>query len=217
MRRTLAALVALAPALALAEATTWKIDSAHTQSNFTVRHLAISSVRGEFESTTGMVKIDEKDLAKSSVDVTIDAASIHTREDKRDAHLRSPDFFDVERFPKITFKSSKIVKAGAGYKVTGDLTMHGVTKPVVLEVAALTPGVKDPAGATRRGVSARGTINRQDFGLKWTKMVETVPVVGDEVKIEIEAELVKQAPEGTQSAQQGTPSVTTVKQPSMAR
>ena len=217
MKRTFAALAALAPALALAQATTWNIDPGHTQTGFTVRHLGITNVRGEFKDTAGTVRLDEKDPSRSLVEVTIEAATVNTRQDKRDAHLRSTDFFDVERFPKITFKSSKIVKAGAGYKVTGDLSMHGVTKPVVLEVAALTPAVKDHAGATRRGVSARGTINRQDFGLKWTKMVETVPVVGDEVKIEIEAELVKQAPEGTQSAQQGTPSVTTVKQPSMAR
>jgi polyisoprenoid-binding protein YceI len=192
MTRILAALAVLAPAFVLAEPATWNIDPAHTQSNFTIRHLVISNVRGEFKNTTGVVKIDDQDPAKSSVDAVIDATTIHTREDKRDAHLKSADFFDVEKYPKITFKSSKVEKAGDGYKVTGDLTMHGVTKPVVLDVSALTPDVKDPGGNVRRGLSARTTLNRKDFGLNWSKMVEAGPVVGDEVKIEIDAELIKQ-------------------------
>jgi polyisoprenoid-binding protein YceI len=193
-KRTLAALAALAPALALAEAAAWNIDPAHTQSNFTVRHMVISNVRGEFKKTSGTVRIDEQDPSRSSVEAVIDAGSIHTREDKRDAHLRSPDFFDVERYPKITFRSSKVERAGEGWKVAGDLTMHGVTRPVVLDVSALTPEVKDPYGMTRRGLSARTTVNRRDFGLNWSKTVEAGPVVGDEVKIEIEAELIKESP-----------------------
>jgi polyisoprenoid-binding protein YceI len=193
MKRTFAALAALVPALVLADAATWNIDPAHTQSNFSIRHLVISNVRGEFRNTTGVVKLDEANLATSSVDAVIDAKSIHTREDKRDAHLKSADFFDVEKYPNITFKSSKVEKAGDGYKVAGDLTMHGVTKPVVLEVSALTPEIKDPWGNTRRGVSARTTVNRRDFGLNWSKAIEAGPVVGDEVKIEIEAELIKAA------------------------
>jgi polyisoprenoid-binding protein YceI len=193
MKRILAALAAvLAPALVLAEPVTWNIDSSHTQANFTVRHLVISNVRGEFRNTTGVVKIDDKDPSKSSVEAVIDATSINTREDKRDAHLRSADFFDVEKHPKITFKSTKVEKAGQGYKVTGDLTMRGVTKPVVLDVSALTPDVKDMGGNIRRGLSAKTTVNRRDYGLNWSKMVEAGPVVGDEVKIEIDAELVKQ-------------------------
>jgi polyisoprenoid-binding protein YceI len=193
--KRLALALALLPALALAEATTWNIDPAHTQSTFTVRHMVISNVRGEFQSTKGVVKLDAQDPAKSSVDVTIDAASIHTREERRDAHLRSPDFFDVQRFPTITFRSTKIEKAGSEYKVTGDLTMHGVTRPVVLD-ATLTPEVKGVAGETRRGAQATTKVNRQDYGLKWNKMVEAGPVVGDEIAIEISAELVKAAGDG---------------------
>jgi polyisoprenoid-binding protein YceI len=191
MKRTFALLAALAPALGLAEVATWNIDPAHTQSNFSIRHLVISNVRGEFRNTTGAVKLDEANLGASSVEAVIDAKSIHTREDKRDAHLKSPDFFDVEKYPNITFKSSKVEKAGDGYKVTGDLTMHGVTKSVVLDVSALTPEIKDPWGNTRRGLSAKTTLNRRDYGLNWSKMIEAGPVVGDEVKIEIEAELLK--------------------------
>jgi polyisoprenoid-binding protein YceI len=208
MRRTLAALTALVPALALAAPTAWNIDPAHTQANFTVRHLVISNVRGEFRRTSGVVKLDDQDPTRSSVEAIIDAASIHTREDKRDAHLRSADFFDVERYPKITFKSSKVEKAGEGYKVTGDLTMHGVTRAVVLDVTSLTPEIKDPMGKARRGLSARTTVDRRDFGLNWSKMVEAGPVVGNEVKIEIEAELIKEdpaAPAAQQAAQKLAP------------
>jgi polyisoprenoid-binding protein YceI len=201
MKRSFALLAALAPALGLAEVVTWNVDSSHTQSTFTIRHLVISNVKGEFRSTTGVVKLDEADLSKSSVEAVIDAKSIHTREDKRDAHLKSADFFDVEKYPSITFKSSKVEKAGDGYKVAGNLTMHGVTKPVVLDVSALTAEVKDPWGMVRRGVTAKTTVNRRDFGLTWSKMVEAGPVVGDEVKIEIEAELVKAAAEAKPAVQ----------------
>jgi polyisoprenoid-binding protein YceI len=197
--KRLALAVLLLPSLALAEAATWNIDPAHTQATFTVRHMVISNVKGEFQSTKGVVKIDDKELAKSTVEVTIDAASIHTREDKRDAHLRSPDFFDVERYPAITFRSTKVEKAGADrYKVTGDLTMHGVTKPVVLD-AVLTPEVKGMMGEVRRGAQATTRVNRQDYGLKWNKMLEAGPVVGDDVAIEINAELIK-AQEGGKTA-----------------
>jgi polyisoprenoid-binding protein YceI len=195
MKRLVPVLLAIfAPALALAEATSWNIDPAHTQSTFAVKHLVISTVRGEFQKTTGSVKLDDQDPTKSQVEATIDAATIHTREDKRDEHLKSPDFFDVKKFPTITFKSTKIEKDGDKYKVTGDLTMHGVTKPVVLD-AALTPEIKDPWGMTRRGIQASTKVNRQDFGLQWSKTVEAGPVVGDEVTIEINAEIIKAAQE----------------------
>ncbi|MGC4000535.1 MAG: YceI family protein [Anaeromyxobacter sp.] len=183
--------LALLPAAALAQASTWDLDSAHTHSAFTVRHLVITNVRGEFGKTTGKVVLDEKDVTKSTVEASIDATTIDTREPKRDAHLKSPDFFDVEKYPAITFKSTKVEKAGSGLKVTGDLTMHGVTKQVVLDVAGPTAEIKDPWGKTRRGIAATTTVNRKDFGLNWNKAVEAGPVVGDEVKIEIEAELVK--------------------------
>ncbi len=198
MKRTFAALAALAPVLALGQTTTWNIDPMHTQAGFSVRHMAIANVRGEFKSTTGKVTLDDKDPSRSSVEAVIDAATIHTRGDKRDADLRSANFLDVEKHPKITFKSMKVEKAGDGYKVTGDLTMHGVTKPVVLDVSELSPELKDPWGGIRRGVSARTTINRRDFGLQYDKMVEAAPIVGDEVKIEIDAELVRPADRGGQ-------------------
>jgi polyisoprenoid-binding protein YceI len=190
--KSLAIALAVLPGLALAAPTTWTIDPAHTQANFTVRHLAISNVRGEFKKTAGTVVLDEQDPKKSSVEATIETASIHTREDKRDEHLRSADFFDVAKYPTMTFKSTKVEKAGRGkYKVTGDLTLHGVTKPVVLQVEGPTQEVTDPTGSVRRGIHASTKIKRQDFGLVWNKMVEAGPVVGDEVKIEIDAELIK--------------------------
>jgi polyisoprenoid-binding protein YceI len=194
---TLAALAlpALAAAQA-AQATTWNIDPAHTHSSFTVRHLVISNVRGEFGKTTGTLQLDEKDLSRSSVEATIDTSSIDTRVADRDTHLKSPEFFDVQKYPSMTFKSTKVEKAGKGkLKVTGNLTIKDVTKPVVLNVEGPTAEIKDPWGNTRRGISATGTINRKDFGLNWSKTVEAGPVVGDEVKIEIEAELLKAAGE----------------------
>lgn len=209
MKRIVPVLLALAsPALALAQTTTWNIDGAHTQSTFAVRHMVISTVRGEFQKTSGVVKLDEGDLARSSVEATIDVASLRTREEKRDAHLRSPDFFDAQKYPTITFKSSKVEKAGDRYRVAGDLTLHGVTKPVVLD-AAISPEVKDPWGMTRRGIQASTKIDRQDFGLRWNQAVEAGPVVGDEVTIEIDAEIVKQAAE--QKAAAGEKAVPTKK------
>jgi len=192
MKRLLALAIALAaPAAALAQST-WAFDGNHTHSSFTIRHLVISNVRGEFGKTAGTVKLDEKDVTRSSVEATIETATVDTRVADRDNHLRSPDFFDVAKFPKITFRSTKVEKAGEGrLKVTGDLTIKDVTKPVVLDVSGPSAEIKDPWGNTRRGVSAVTRINRKDFGLTWSKMVEAGPVVGDEVAIEIEAELVK--------------------------
>lgn len=193
MKRLAAVLAVLAaPALALAQAT-WTIEPTHTHSSFTIRHLVISNVRGVFGKTTGEVKLDEKDVTRSSVTATIDVATIDTRVPDRDAHLRSADFFDVARYPTITFKSTKVTKAADGQlDVAGDLTMKGVTRPVVLRVIGPTPEVKDPRGSTRRGISATTKVNRRDFGLTWSKVVEAGPVAGDEVTIEIEAELVRQ-------------------------
>ncbi len=194
MKRILALSLALAaPAAALAQST-WNIDPTHSHAGFTVRHLVISNVQGQFQKVTGTVKLDEKDVTKSTVEAAIDTTTIDTRVPDRDKHLKSPDFFDVEKYPSITFKSTKVESAGQGkLKVTGDLTMHGVTKPVVLAVEGPTAEIKDPWGNARRGLSATATINRRDFGLNWSKVVEAGPVVGDEVKIDLEAELVKQA------------------------
>ncbi len=199
MKRFLALCLALAaPAAALAQATSWNVDPAHSNASFTVRHLVISTVRGEFQKISGAVKLDEKDVAKSTVEATIETASIDTRVPDRDKHLKSPDFFDVEKYPTMTFKSTKVESAGKGkLKVTGDLTMKGVTKPVVFAVDGPTAEIKDPWGNARRGLSASTTINRRDWGLNWSKTIEAGPVVGDEVTIQIDAELVKQAAEKT--------------------
>ncbi len=184
-----------APVVALAEQSTWSFDPMHTASTFTVRHLVVSTVRGEFGKTTGTVKLDDKDIARSSVEATIDASTVNTRVEKRDADLRSENFFDVAKYPTITFKSTRIEKAGEGkYRVMGDLTMHGTTKPVVLD-ATLSSEIKDPMGTTqRRGFSATTKLNRKEFGLNWNKMIEAGPVVSDNVNIEIDGEMAKQGP-----------------------
>ena len=201
IRRLVLLLAALAaPALSLAESATWELDPAHTLSTFTIRHLVITNVRGEFGKTTGTVTLDDQDVTKSTVEATIDVSTINTRVADRDAHLKSPDFFDAAKYPTMTFKSTKVQQAGKGkLKVTGNLTIKDVTKPVVLEVEGPTAAIKGPMGESRRGLSARTTINRRDFGLNWSKAVEAGPVVGDEVKIEIEGELVK-AGTGKQAA-----------------
>lgn len=177
-------------------ATAWQLDPDHTGIHFKVRHLMVSSVRGDFEKFTGKVEYDEKNILKSTAEVTIDAASINTRIAKRDEHLRSPDFLDVAKHPSITFKSTGVRKAKGGkLEMTGDLTIRGVTRPVVLKVEGPTQIAKDPWGNLRVGGSATAKINRKDFGLVWNKALETGGVaVGDEVEITIDLELVK-APE----------------------
>jgi len=182
------ALVAL-PAFALA-ADTWNLDGSHSQASFSVKHFMISTVRGDFDRTTGKVVLDEGDVTRSTVEASIDVASVSTRDEKRDTHLKGADFFDVAKFPTLTFKSTKVEKAGDGLKVTGDLTMKGVTKPVVLDVTGPTKEMKDPWGNTRRGVSATGKLNRKDFGVSYGPDA----VVSDMVTITIEAELIKEAP-----------------------
>jgi polyisoprenoid-binding protein YceI len=172
-------------------ASTWKIDPAHSSAGFSVSHLVVSEVDGHFGKTEGTVVIDDKNITKSSVEATIDASTIDTREPKRDAHLKSPDFFDVAKYPTITFKSTKVQKAGKDkYKVTGDLTLHGVTKPVVLDVTAPAKTVKDPWGNTKRGAKATTVINRRDFGLTWdNKLQDGSAVVGNEVTVTLNLEL----------------------------
>lgn len=187
------ALLTLAPAMALAS--TWEIDPAHSNVEFSVRHMMVSTVKGNFQKVSGVVEIDDKHITKSTVDVTIETASIDTREPKRDAHLRSPDFLDATKYPTITFKSTKVEKTGnSKLKVTGDLTIHGVTKPVVLMVAGPSPPIKDPFGRTVRGVTATGKINRKDWGMIWNKALDTGGVlVSDEVNLELNAELAERA------------------------
>src|SRR6266481_4080959 len=189
-----AATLAVALSLPAAAApSTWQIDPNHSAAQFAVRHLAISTVRGAFTKVSGTVQFDDKDISKSSVEVTIDAASVDTRVPDRDKDLRSDHFFEVEKYPTLTFKSTKVEQVEAGkLKVTGDLTIHGVTKQVVLDVEGPTAPVKDPWGNQRAAANATTKINRQDFGVKWNaKMDNGGWVVGDDVAITIDVELVQ--------------------------
>ncbi|HVO56423.1 MAG TPA: YceI family protein [Dongiaceae bacterium] len=178
-----------------AAVTTWQIDPQHTAAQFAVKHLMISTVRGQFKGVTGTVNWDDQDPAKSTVDVTIDATTVDTSEPKRDAHLKSPDFFDVAKYPTITFKSKKVEQVSAGkLKITGDLTIHGVTKEAVLDVEGPTAPVKDPWGNTRVAANATTKVNRQDYGVKWNANMDGGGVVvGDEVTITIDLEMTKKA------------------------
>jgi polyisoprenoid-binding protein YceI len=189
----------LLPAVTLAIATpalaaTWTLDPAHSSAQFSVRHMMVSNVRGEFGKVTGTVQGDETKPTEAVIAATIDAASINTREPKRDEHLRSADFLDVAAHPRISFASRKIEPAGNGkFKVTGDLTLHGVAREVVLDVSDLTPPVTDPSGKTRAGATATTKINRKDFGINWSKAMDNGGVVvGDEVAITIDVEATKQ-------------------------
>jgi polyisoprenoid-binding protein YceI len=181
---------------AAATTTTWQIDPSHTAAQFAVKHLMISTVRGEFKGVTGTVNWDDQDVTKSTVDVTIDATTVNTGEPKRDAHLKSGDFFDAEKFPTMTFKSKKVEQVSTGkLKVTGDLTIHGVTKEVVLDVDGPAAAVKDPWKNMRSALTATTKINRQDFGVKWNQNMDGGGVVvGNDVNITIDLEMTKQAP-----------------------
>jgi polyisoprenoid-binding protein YceI len=173
----------------------YDIDSAHSGAGFKVRHMMIAHVKGEFTKVSGTVDFDPANPAASKVDVTIDAASIHTREPQRDGHLRSADFLDVEKFPTITFRSTEVVGAGKdAYEVVGDLTIHGVTQQIALQVDSVTTEAKDPWGNLRRGAAASVTINRKDFGLHYNSPLETGGfLIGDDVHITIDVEMVRKA------------------------
>jgi polyisoprenoid-binding protein YceI len=190
---TTTAALALLAAPTLAAASAWQIDPAHTSAQFAVRHLMVSTVRGTLGKVSGTVTLDETDPTGSSVSASIDATGIDTRDAKRDEHLRGPDFLDAKKFPTITFKSTKVEKVtNDRYKVSGDLTLRGVTKPVVLEVEGSPTPMQDPFGNTKLGGTVKTTINRQDFGIAWSKKLDAGGVVvGDEVAITIDVELVK--------------------------
>jgi polyisoprenoid-binding protein YceI len=188
-----AALVAALSVQGAAATSTWQIDPNHSAAQFAVRHLGLSTVRGAFTKVSGTIQLDDKDATKSAVDVTIDAASVDTRVPDRDKDLRSDHFFEVEKYPTLTFKSTKVEQTEAGkLKVTGDLTIHGVTKQIVLDVEGPTAPVKDPWGNQRAAANATTKINRQDFGVKWNaKMDNGGWVVGDDVVITIDVEMVQ--------------------------
>lgn len=172
----------------------WTIDLAHSGVNFSVRHMVISKVRGRFAKFGGSLELDEGDLTRSTLDIHIDASSVDTGVADRDAHLRSADFFDVEKFPELTYRSKRVERTGEGrYRVVGDLTIRGTTREVLLEVEAGGIG-KDPWGNERAGFAARVQVDRKDFGLLWNKALETGGVlVGDRIDVEIELEALKAA------------------------
>jgi polyisoprenoid-binding protein YceI len=180
--------------------TPWTIDLTHSAIHFWVRHMVISKVHGQFKQWTGTVDLDPQDLTRSKVDVKIDAASIDTQVADRDAHLRSADFLDVAKYPELTYRSRRIEKHGDGYRVVGDLTLHGVTREVTLDAEFAGIG-KDPWGNERAGFSAKAALDRKEFGLAWNAALETGGVlVGEKVEITIELEAVKQAAKTTDAA-----------------
>ncbi|MFN8457541.1 MAG: YceI family protein [Anaerolineae bacterium] len=171
----------------------WKIDPSHSQIQFTVRHMMISNVRGRFEDFSGTVEFDENDPTRSTIDMQIDAASINTRDTNRDNHLRSPDFFNVEQYPYLTFKSKRVEKVDDSHgRITGDLTIRDITKEVVLEVE-YNGQSKSPWGTVSAGASAHTKIDRTDWSLEWNVALETGGIlVGNEIKIDIEIEIIKE-------------------------
>ena len=184
-----------ATAASAANATTWKVDPVHSVAEFRVRHMMISNVRGQFTGVTGSLTYDPANLEKSSVEASVDVATINTHDAQRDTHLKSPDFFDAEKFPALTFHSTRVTRRANGtLAVAGPLTIHGATKEVEFAVEGPTPPMKDPWGNTRIGVSATTKIDRRDFGLNFNAALEAGGVmVGEEVSITLELELVQQA------------------------
>jgi len=184
--------VSVIAATAVAQTSTWNIDPNHSTAQFTVRHLAISNVSGNFTKVTGTVQLNDKDITQSTVNAVIDAASVDTRVPDRDRDLRSPNFLDVEKYPTLEFKSKRIVNGGGKLQMIGELTLHGTTREVTLDIDGPTPELNDPWGNVRRGFSASTTINRKDYGVVWNNTLKTgEAVVGDNVKIQIDVEIVR--------------------------
>ncbi|HKC58963.1 MAG TPA: YceI family protein [Myxococcales bacterium] len=202
MKTALVVLLFAAPALAVE----LQVDPQHSTATFAITHMMVSTVRGNFGKVTGTINHDPKDPTKSVANIQIDPASLDTRVEKRNAHLKSADFFDVQKCPEMTFKSTKIEKAGEKkYKVTGDLTMHCTTKPVTLDVEGLNGPVKGPMGANLYAATATGKLNRKDFGLNWNKAIEAGGVVvGDEVQLTVDLELNDSPPAARREAQAET-------------
>ena len=179
-------------AVPVTAATTWNIDPVHSHAEFKVRHMMISNVKGEFKGVAGTLKLNDTDPTKSGVEVSVNAATVHTGDAQRDAHLKSADFLDVEKFPTLTFKSNRVSKNGGVLKVAGDLTIHGVTRNVTFEVEEPSAPAKDPWGNTRIGIAATTRINRKDFGLTWNTALETGGIlVGDDVTITLDIQFIK--------------------------
>ena len=177
---------------AFAQPVEWKIDPNHSAAQFTVRHMAISNVTGTFTKVSGTILFDESDITKSQVTASIDANSVDTRVEMRDKDLRSPNFFDVEKYPTIDFKSKRVTNTGGKLQMVGDLTIHGTTREVTLDLDGPTPEISDNWGNARRGFSATTAINRKDFGLVWNNLLKTgEAVVGDNVKIQIDVEMTR--------------------------
>lgn len=195
--RLLAILTLISLPLAASAATsTWEVDQAHSAIGFKVRHMLVSNVRGSFKEFKGTLTVDDKDATKTTAEVTINPATIDTAEPKRDEHLKSGDFFDVAQFKEIAFKTTKVAKKGKGLKLTGNLTMHGVTKEVTFDVEELTAPQKAFSGKMIRGLSATGTLNRKDFGMTWNKTLDKGGLaVSEKVDVNIELELVEKSAE----------------------
>jgi polyisoprenoid-binding protein YceI len=184
-----AALLTVGASAMQAQVKEFKIDPAHSEADFSIKHMAVSTVHGSFHAVAGMVKFDPADVAKSGVEATIDVSSVNTGVAARDTHLKSADFFDVAQFPTITFKSTSVSKVSGGYAITGDLTMHGVTKAVILNLEAPGKEEVDAKGKAHRGFVATTTINRKDFGMKWNGSLPSGDsMLGDDVKIELDVE-----------------------------
>ena len=172
---------------------TYQIDSAHSVAAFSIRHMMIANVRGEFTKLTGTINYDPAKPTATTIEGSIDVHTINTREADRDTHLKSPDFFDAEKYPQLTFKSKSVSGSGTDWKVKGDMTIHGVTKEVTFDVEGPTSEAKDPWGNMRIGATATTKVNRKDFGLHWNAALEMGGVlVGDDVKITIDLEAIRQ-------------------------
>lgn len=188
-----AGVLTLVTAAASAQVSKWQIDPAHSEADFTIKHMGISNVHGRFGSVNGTLALDEKDIARSNVNATIDVTSVDTGVAQRDQHLKSPDFFDVAKFPQMTFVSKGLSNVNGQLQLNGDLTIHGVTKPVALALEGPSKEQLDPYGKIRRAFSGTTTIHRQDFGLTWNGNLKSGDsVVGDDVKVELDIELIKQ-------------------------
>jgi polyisoprenoid-binding protein YceI len=186
------AITLLASLPVFAQTSTWNIDPAHSNAQFTVRHLGISNVTGSFTKVAGTVTLNEQDITQSQVSASIDVNSIDTRVEARDKDLKSPHFFEVEKYPTIEFRSKRIVSSGGKLQVIGDLTIHGTTREVTLDVDGPTPALTDPWGNLRRGISGTTTINRKNFNLTYNNTLKSgEAMIGDTVKIQIDAEITK--------------------------